>query len=253
LTVLAALGVLIVIFVAAVVATREGGELGDAPGDVADVGLPGGPLQPEDVHAVRFGVTVRGYRMSEVDEVLERVARELADRDERIALLVAAAESGPNVAPAALASPASAPAGAASVATPASSPGAPPPASAATPAGADSAATQANAANAATPANAAPSTGSSPSAIDLSTDLTPLAVRPTAVQTAPAVQTAAPVPAAPVVPTEPPLDGPPATLQVAPEPTPSEPEAPPVKVATIPVELAPLPDRSGDEEPAARD
>ena len=204
LTVLAVLGVLIVIFVAAVFATREGGELVDAPADLADVGLPGGPLQPEDVHAVRFGVTVRGYRMSEVDEVLERVARELADRDERIALLVAAAESGPTVTPPPL-------------------------------------------------ANAAPSGVATPSAIDLSTDLTPLVVTPAAVQTASIVQTATAVPAEPVVPVEPPLDGPPDTLQGPSEPSPSEPEPPPVEVATVPVELAPLPDRSGDGEPAARD
>lgn len=84
LTVLSILAVLAVLFVAAAVATREGPILADAPADIADVELPDGPLQPEDVQAIRFGLAVRGYRMSEVDRVLDRVATELADRDRRL-------------------------------------------------------------------------------------------------------------------------------------------------------------------------
>jgi DivIVA domain-containing protein len=91
LTVLSVLGVLAVLFVAAVVSTREGGVMADAPRDAADVNLPAGPLRPVDVHQVRFGLAVRGYRMSEVDEVLDRLAGEIAVRDSRIAEL----ESGP--------------------------------------------------------------------------------------------------------------------------------------------------------------
>lgn len=85
LTVLSILAVLAVLFVAAAVATREGPILADAPADVADLGLPDGPLQPEDLQAVRFGLAIRGYRMSEVDAVLDRVAKELADRDRQLA------------------------------------------------------------------------------------------------------------------------------------------------------------------------
>ena len=81
LTVLSILGVLAVLFVAAAVATREGPVLVDAPVDLADVDLPAGPLQPEDLRAVRFALAVRGYRMDEVDRVIERAASELADRD----------------------------------------------------------------------------------------------------------------------------------------------------------------------------
>jgi DivIVA domain-containing protein len=90
-TVLALLGVLGVLFVAAVLSTREGPILADAPADVADVPLPDGPLQPEDVGRLRFSLAARGYRMSEVDLALERLAVELTDRDRRIALLEAAA------------------------------------------------------------------------------------------------------------------------------------------------------------------
>ncbi len=105
-TVLALLGVLGVLFVAAVLATREGGELAPAPPDVADLALPERPLAPEDVAAVRFPLAARGYRMAEVDVALERLAEELRDRDRRIALLEAAAEGhqapDPEVEPAAV-------------------------------------------------------------------------------------------------------------------------------------------------------
>jgi len=87
LTVLAILGVLAVLFAAGVVATREGPILADARPDVADLDLPAEGLQPEDVREVRFGLAVRGYRMSEVDEVLDRLATALAERDARIATL----------------------------------------------------------------------------------------------------------------------------------------------------------------------
>ncbi|MCA1711309.1 MAG: DivIVA domain-containing protein [Actinobacteria bacterium] len=78
LTVLAILGVLAVLFGAAVVATREGEVLRDAPEDVADLALPRGPLQAEDVRSARLGLAFRGYRMSEVDALLDRLAEQLA-------------------------------------------------------------------------------------------------------------------------------------------------------------------------------
>lgn len=79
--------VVAVLFVAAAVATREDDLLVDVPADAADVELPAGPLQAEDVAEVRFGLVVRGYRMSEVDTVLARLAAELAARDTRILAL----------------------------------------------------------------------------------------------------------------------------------------------------------------------
>jgi DivIVA domain-containing protein len=104
LTVLSVLGVLAVLFVAAVIATREGPILADAPVDIADVQLPDGPLQPEDLRAVRFALAVRGYRMDEVDRVIERAATELAERDQQI-LELRGAGSGPAAVPAAVLSP----------------------------------------------------------------------------------------------------------------------------------------------------
>lgn len=86
-TVLALLGVLIVLFVAAVVATRSEPVLAEAPPDGVGGDLPSRPLQAEDVAAVRFDLALRGYRMREVDELLERLAGELRARDARIAAL----------------------------------------------------------------------------------------------------------------------------------------------------------------------
>lgn len=87
LTVLVVVAVLGVLFVAAVVATHESDFLKEAPAATPDLGLPKSAVQPEDVAEVRFGLTVRGYRMREVDEVLARLAGELAARDKRIAQL----------------------------------------------------------------------------------------------------------------------------------------------------------------------
>ena len=89
-TALAVLGVLAVVFVAALVATRDGELLVDAPRDRADHDLPlGAPITPDDLDAVRFGMALRGYRMAEVDALLDRLSGELRERDVRLAELEA--------------------------------------------------------------------------------------------------------------------------------------------------------------------
>lgn len=93
LTVLAVLGVVVVLGVAALAATRDGALLVPAPPDRPDLGLPAAPMDAEDVAGLRFGMVLRGYRMAEVDEVLDRLAGELAERDRRIAELEAEAAS----------------------------------------------------------------------------------------------------------------------------------------------------------------
>ena len=45
------------------------------------------PLIAADLQQLRFGVTLRGYVMSQVDEVLDRLTREVAERDAVIAAL----------------------------------------------------------------------------------------------------------------------------------------------------------------------
>lgn len=77
-----------VITVVALLAVGRLGELPETEPDRAPVALPEDrPLQPEDVDSVRFAVGVRGYRMDEVDDVLDRLSVEVAERDARIAEL----------------------------------------------------------------------------------------------------------------------------------------------------------------------
>lgn len=87
LSLLLVLAVAAVLFVAASVATLDRDLLAEAQPDRADVVLPDRVLVATDVAALRFGMTLRGYRMDEVDHVLDRVQVELDERDERVAEL----------------------------------------------------------------------------------------------------------------------------------------------------------------------
>ncbi|QPP06728.1 DivIVA domain-containing protein [Streptomyces bathyalis] len=67
------------------------GGLRDAPPDQLDEPLPAGrPVSRLDVDGLRLPVTARGYRMQQVDDVLDRLGAELAERDARIAELESA-------------------------------------------------------------------------------------------------------------------------------------------------------------------
>ena len=85
-TALVILGVLAALFLAAALATRPDQALAPAPPDAADVVLPE-RVGADDVRGLRFGLAARGYRMSEVDAALERLAGELEERDRRLAEL----------------------------------------------------------------------------------------------------------------------------------------------------------------------
>jgi DivIVA domain-containing protein len=64
--------------VVAVVAAGAGGSMTDAYPDRRDVRVPAdGPLTAEDLRQIRFTTAVRGYRMSEVDALLERLVSQL--------------------------------------------------------------------------------------------------------------------------------------------------------------------------------
>ena len=54
-------------------------------------GLPEGAVKPEDVRGLRFDLGLRGYRMDQVDAVLDRLTDELRSRDEQLAALRAGA------------------------------------------------------------------------------------------------------------------------------------------------------------------
>jgi DivIVA domain-containing protein len=74
--------------VAAMVAAGGVGEMSSEPVyDTYRQQLPPGPLGAEDIRRARFGLALRGYAMNQVDDLLERLAREVAERDARIAEL----------------------------------------------------------------------------------------------------------------------------------------------------------------------
>ena len=78
--------------VAAMAAAGGMGEMNREPVyDTYRQDLPDRLLTAEDVRRLRFGIALRGYAMGQVDDVLERLATEVAERDARIAELTAAA------------------------------------------------------------------------------------------------------------------------------------------------------------------
>ena len=69
----------------AVVASGRGQPLAPSYDDAPDSLVPSdGPVTADDLRRIRFPLAVRGYRMAEVDALLERLAeeREAADRVE---------------------------------------------------------------------------------------------------------------------------------------------------------------------------
>lgn len=65
----------------AMVASGRGGSMPPVHGDRPDLGLPAGrALEAGDLRTVRFPLALRGYRMSDVDALLDRLATELEDR-----------------------------------------------------------------------------------------------------------------------------------------------------------------------------
>jgi DivIVA domain-containing protein len=64
---------------AAVVALGRGGSMAEVYDDRPDSRVPAdGPLTADDLREVRFTTAIRGYRMSEVDALLDRLTDELA-------------------------------------------------------------------------------------------------------------------------------------------------------------------------------
>ena len=67
----------------AVIAAGRGAPLSEVYDDRPDALVPGDrDLGPDDLRRVRFSLAFRGYRMSEVDALVDRLARQLEDRDE---------------------------------------------------------------------------------------------------------------------------------------------------------------------------
>ncbi|MFF3499043.1 DivIVA domain-containing protein [Streptomyces sp. NPDC003247] len=87
-----ALAVVVAAVTLAVVGGGEGtGPLPEAvPQRLHDPLPPDRPLDRSDVDRVRFPLAARGYRMADVDDALNRLGAELAERDARITELESA-------------------------------------------------------------------------------------------------------------------------------------------------------------------
>lgn len=66
-----------IVFLLASLVFGRGEELAPLAPDATPTRLPSGRVHGEDVRALRFRQVVRGYRMGEVDWVLDRLAEEL--------------------------------------------------------------------------------------------------------------------------------------------------------------------------------
>jgi len=76
------LGVIVVLSVIVVLAVMRGEQMRPAYDDRPDVVVPADrPLRSEDLASIRFTTAIRGYRMSEVDALLDRLRAELAERE----------------------------------------------------------------------------------------------------------------------------------------------------------------------------
>lgn len=88
---LSAVGVVVVaalLFLGASLLMGRGETQPPAEPDRSPVELPvGRPVAGDDVRALRMSVAVRGYRMTEVDWLLEQLARTLDERDAELAAL----------------------------------------------------------------------------------------------------------------------------------------------------------------------
>lgn len=78
---LLAMSAILVIGALVVLAVARGAAMAPAFDDRREVRLPADrPLRAEDVRRTRFTMTLRGYRMSEVDALLARLAAEMEER-----------------------------------------------------------------------------------------------------------------------------------------------------------------------------
>ena len=84
-----AVGVAVIAGAALLVSGRWRDGLPEVPGDAAAppmlaADVPVGTLSPADIDQIRFEQAARGYRMQDVDLVVERLSRELEARDAEI-------------------------------------------------------------------------------------------------------------------------------------------------------------------------
>ena len=80
-------GIIVLCLVVALLLGLAGGGLGRASSSLSHEPLPDEPIADSDFDDLVFDVQARGYRMSQVDGVVDRLRRELREKDEEIAVL----------------------------------------------------------------------------------------------------------------------------------------------------------------------
>lgn len=87
------LAMAVIALAAGVVTGRIAGSMEPPATSLPFRGLPD-DVVPSDLEVLRFDAALRGYRMDQVDAVIDRLADELRRRDDEIAVLRAAATGG---------------------------------------------------------------------------------------------------------------------------------------------------------------
>ncbi|CAN7273565.1 cell division protein DivIVA [Terrabacter sp. LjRoot27] len=88
-------GIVVLCLVVALILGLAGGGLGRNTTSLSHEPLPDEPIRDTDFDDLVFDVGARGYRMSQVDGVVDRLRRELREKDEEIAVLRGDAPADP--------------------------------------------------------------------------------------------------------------------------------------------------------------
>lgn len=94
-------GILVVLALGAVAAAAAGrtGSMPESFDDRLDARLPAGPVTAEALRGLRLPLALRGYRMSEVDALLERLTTQLAEAEARTATPAPVTDPAPVIDP----------------------------------------------------------------------------------------------------------------------------------------------------------
>jgi DivIVA domain-containing protein len=79
--------ILLIGLTTAAVLGKIDGFLPDATSSQSFGGIPPGPLSPEDIEALRFDQGLRGYRMDQVDGVLDALCERVRELESEVASL----------------------------------------------------------------------------------------------------------------------------------------------------------------------
>jgi DivIVA domain-containing protein len=81
--------ILLIGLTAAAVMGKIGGFMADATSSQSFGGVPAGPLSTDDLAKLRFDQALRGYRMNQVDEVIDALSARLHELESEVASLSA--------------------------------------------------------------------------------------------------------------------------------------------------------------------